>query len=77
MLVLTRRIGESIIIGHNIKVMVTDIQGNQVRLGIEAPTEIPVHRGEIYERIKEQNEKALNTAKEANDLLGKITNPNK
>jgi len=73
MLVLTRRIGESIIIGHNIKVMVTDIQGNQVRLGIEAPTEIPVHRGEIYERIREQNEKALQTAKEANELLAKLS----
>lgn len=72
MLVLTRRIGESIIIGHNIKVMVTDIQGNQVRLGIEAPTEIPVHRGEIYERIKEQNEKALKTVKGANDILSKL-----
>lgn len=72
MLVLTRRIGESIIIGHNIKVMVTDIQGNQVRLGIEAPTEIPVHRGEIYERIKEQNEKALEAAKGANDVLTKL-----
>lgn len=72
MLVLTRRIGESIIIGHNIKVMVTDIQGNQVRLGIEAPTEIPVHRGEIYERIKEQNEKAVQAANEANNLLAKL-----
>ena len=72
MLVLTRRIGESIIIGHNIKVMVTDIQGNQVRLGIEAPTEIPVHRGEIYERIREQNEKAVQAAGEANSLLAKL-----
>jgi len=72
MLVLTRRIGESIIIGHNIKVMVTDIQGNQVRLGIEAPTEIPVHRGEIYERIKEQNEKAMQAAADANGLLAKL-----
>ncbi|MCI0511748.1 carbon storage regulator CsrA [candidate division KSB1 bacterium] len=72
MLVLTRRIGESIIIGQNIKVMVTDIQGNQVRLGIEAPTEIPVHRGEIYERIKEQNLKAAQTVQDANEVLAKI-----
>ncbi len=73
MLVLTRRIGESIIIGQNIKVMVTDIQGNQVRLGIEAPTEIPVHRGEIYERIKEQNLKAAQAAQGAEDILSKLS----
>ncbi len=73
MLVLTRRIGESIIIGQNIKVMVTDIQGNQVRLGIEAPTEIPVHRGEIYERIKEQNLKAAQAAQGAEDILTKLS----
>ncbi|MCK5737534.1 carbon storage regulator CsrA [bacterium] len=72
MLVLTRRIGESIIIGQNIKVMVTDIQGNQVRLGIEAPKEITVHRGEIYERIREQNMKAIQSAKDASDILSKL-----
>lgn len=72
MLVLTRRIGESIIIGQNIKVMVTDIQGNQVRLGIEAPKEITVHRGEIYERIREQNMKAIQSAKNASDILSKL-----
>jgi len=72
MLVLTRRIGESIIIGHNIKVMVTDIQGNQVRLGIDAPYEIPVHRGEIYEKIKEENVKAADTTKDASELLTQL-----
>lgn len=72
MLVLTRRIGESIIIGHNIKVMVTDIQGNQVRLGIDAPFEIPVHRGEIYEKIKVENMKAAEAAKDAPELLTQL-----
>ncbi|MBN1349152.1 carbon storage regulator CsrA [candidate division KSB1 bacterium] len=72
MLVLTRRIGESIIIGHNIKVMVTDIQGNQVRLGIDAPYEIPVHRGEIYEKIKEENVKAADATKDASELLTQL-----
>jgi carbon storage regulator len=52
MLVLTRYIDESIIINGDIKITVLDIQGNQVRLGIEAPRDIDVHREEIYEKIQ-------------------------
>jgi carbon storage regulator len=55
MLTLTRQIGETIIIGDNVKLTVIEVQGNQVRVGIEAPREIQVHREEIYQRI--QNEK--------------------
>jgi carbon storage regulator len=51
-LILTRRIGELIRVGDNVTVTVMDIKGQQVRLGIEAPKEIAVHRQEIYERIK-------------------------
>lgn len=54
MLVLTRKIGEKLVIKDNIKVIVLDVKGNQVRLGIEAPDDILVYREEIYERIKEQ-----------------------
>ncbi len=52
MLVLTRRINESIIIGNNITITVLSIQGNQVRIGIEAPRNIDVHREEIFEKIQ-------------------------
>jgi len=54
MLILTRRIGENIIIGDNIKVFVTGIQGNQVKLGFEAPKEISIHREEIYNIIEDE-----------------------
>jgi carbon storage regulator len=57
MLILTRRIGESIIISDNIKVMILEVKGHQVRIGIEAPVNISIHREEIYERI--QKEKML------------------
>lgn len=58
MLVLTRKTGESIVIGNHVRVTVLEMQGRQIRLGIEAPSEIPVHRGEVYERIKNENELA-------------------
>jgi carbon storage regulator len=53
-LILTRRVGETITIGENVKVMVLGVKGNQVRVGIDAPKEIAVHREEIYERIKNE-----------------------
>ncbi len=58
MLVLSRQRDESIIIGDNIVITIVDIRGDKVRLGINAPTEIPVHRQEVYEAIQRQNIKA-------------------
>jgi carbon storage regulator len=55
MLILTRKIGESVTIGDKIKVYVVEIKGRQVRLGIEAPPDTIVHREEIYQRILEEN----------------------
>ena len=55
MLVLSRQRDESIMIGDNIVVTIVDIRGDKVRLGINAPTEIPVHRQEVYEAIKREN----------------------
>jgi len=58
MLVLSRQRDESIIIGDNIVVTIVDIRGDKVRLGIEAPSEIPVHRREIHEAIQRENLRA-------------------
>lgn len=54
MLILTRRVGETLIIGDDIKITVLASKGNQVRLGIDAPREVEVHREEIYQRIQSQ-----------------------
>lgn len=57
MLILTRKIGESITIGDEVKITVLGIHGRQVRLGIIAPQKVVVHREEIYVRIQEENKK--------------------
>jgi carbon storage regulator len=62
MLVLSRQRDESIFIGDNIKITVVDIRGDKVRLGIEAPTEIPVHRQEVYEAIQRENQRKTEDA---------------
>jgi carbon storage regulator len=62
MLVLTRRLGETIVIGDDIVIKIVDIHGKQIRIGIEAPTEVSVYRGEIYERIMQENKAAAEAA---------------
>ncbi|MCS5565661.1 MAG: carbon storage regulator CsrA [Methylococcales bacterium] len=63
MLILTRRIGETLMIGEEVSVTVLGVKGNQVRIGVNAPKEIGVHREEIYEKIKA--EKATEGEKQA------------
>ncbi len=58
MLVLTRKLGESIAIGNEIKISVVEIKGKQVQLGITAPSSIRIYREEIFKRIQEENKKA-------------------
>ena len=64
MLALTRKKGESIIIGDNIEIVLLGINGEQVKLGIVAPKSIPVYRKEIYIQIQEENKAALNISKD-------------
>ncbi len=54
MLILTRRVGETLMIGDDVTITVLGVKGNQVRIGINAPKDVPVHREEIYERIKNE-----------------------
>lgn len=54
MLILTRRTGETVMIGNDVTLTVLGVKGNQVRIGINAPKDVPVHREEIYERIKRE-----------------------
>jgi carbon storage regulator len=62
MLILTRRAGETVMIGSDVTITVLGVKGNQVRIGINAPKDVAVHREEIYERI--QNEKAAGSEAE-------------
>ena len=66
MLVLSRKKNESIVINNDITIVVVEIRGDKVRLGIEAPKEIPVHRREVYDAIQ----RAAETTKDANDGFG-------
>jgi carbon storage regulator len=65
MLVLTRRVGEKLVIGDDITVAILSVSGNQIRIGIAAPPEVQVHREEIYQRIYEER---VNGSGRASDL---------
>lgn len=61
MLVLSRKIQEEIVIGDNIRIKVIDVQGNRVRLGVEAPHDVPVHRAEVSHRIQLESQTEIST----------------
>ena len=60
MLILTRKVGESVLIGDDISITVLSVRGNQVKLGVQAPKEVSVHREEIYQRIKQTQDESDN-----------------
>ncbi len=61
MLVLARKVGQSIVVNDNVEILIIEVRGDQVRLGIEAPRSIPVHRKELLEQIRAENLKAATT----------------
>jgi carbon storage regulator len=67
MLILTRRPGESLYLGDNIKVTVLSVQGKQIKLGLEVPDDMTVYREEVYLRVQEQNQLALEASED--DLM--------
>jgi len=58
MLILTRRVGETLMVGDDVTVTVLGVKGNQVRIGVNAPKDVSVHREEIYQRIQKEKEKS-------------------
>ncbi len=67
MLILTRRVGETLMIGDEVTVTVLGVKGNQVRIGVNAPKDISVHREEIYERIKKEQQSSSDGEKAADE----------
>src|SRR5206468_12941773 len=70
MLLLTRKLGENIRIGDDVKITIVEVKGNHVKLGIDAPPSVKVHREEIYERIQEENRRAQGLKPEGSDGTG-------
>lgn len=75
MLVLTRKLGESIAIDDNIKITVVQIKGKQVRLGIQAPSDTKIHREEVYVAIQDQNKEAIAAPSDSARRVSKMLKP--
>jgi carbon storage regulator len=66
MLVLSRKTGESLVIGDEIEISIVEVKGDKVRIAVKAPRDIPVHRKEVYEQIREENRDAASLPEELN-----------
>jgi carbon storage regulator len=69
MLILTRRVGETVMIGNEVTVTVLGVKGNQVRIGVNAPKDVAVHREEIYERIKREEDQDSQSSAPATKIV--------
>lgn len=74
-LVLTRRVNQSIVIGDGVVVTVLEVRGDQIRLGIQAPRSVPVHREEVYRELVETNQAAASPSPKSMEELGSIRKP--
>jgi carbon storage regulator len=72
MLILTRRVGETVMIGNEVTVTVLGVKGNQVRIGVNAPKDVSVHREEIYERIKREEDHGDGSAAKKTKTIDEI-----
>ncbi len=72
MLILTRRVGETVMIGNEVTVTVLGVKGNQVRIGVNAPKDVAVHREEIYERIKREEDQESRTSGTVPNLVDDV-----
>lgn len=77
MLALTRKRGESIIIADNIEVVVLGFSGEQVKIGVQAPREISIHRKEVYDQIQLENQMAAETSSDSYQAIKKMLNNNR
>ncbi len=68
MLILTRKLGESIVIDNNITIKILKSQGNQIHIGIDAPRSVTIHRQEVYEQISNENKEAAQKSKSSQDM---------
>jgi carbon storage regulator len=74
-LVLTREVGQSIVIGNNVRITVVQVRGDQARIGIDAPREVPVHRLEVFEELQGANTSAAGTGTADLDVLRGMNPP--